>query len=220
MSGDQEHRDGGSITHFFQQVRLGEPLAAEILWDRYFPRLLGLARKTLRHRCRTATGPEDIVQSAFVSFWKRARVGDFSDWITRNDVWNLLAKITVRKVHQTVRRAHAKKRGAGDIVNEADLRKQSDRPFALDEAVATLPTAELDLCCEEYLAALDEETRSVVLLKMMGHKNLEVADLLGYTETKVERKLRIARKTWKLDDDLNPEETVRKRRKNPDGPSP
>lgn len=191
----------GSITRFFQRARSGEDAAVEELWDRYFPRLLGLARRTLGRHYQAATGPEDIIQSAFLSFWKRARVGEFSAWITRNDVWNLLAKITVRKVRQTVRREDAEKRGSGQVTNETDLPAASDQPFSLENAVAALPTAELDCCCEEYLSALDDDTRAVVLLKMMGYKNYEVAESLGFTETKVERKLRKARDRWKADDE-------------------
>ena len=49
----------GSITQFFGRLRAGDPAAAGPLWDRYFPRLLGLVLlgATLR-RTLTAT-PSD-----------------------------------------------------------------------------------------------------------------------------------------------------------------
>lgn len=189
-----------SIMNFYWKMCSGEPLGLEELWKRNFPRMYGLASKTLKGRRLTSTGPEDIVQSAFGTFWRRAKRGDFNAWINSDNLWNLLAKITVRKVHQAARRAQAGKHGGGKVLIEADVPEAAHRPFRLDDAVAVLPTTELDLCCEEYLLTIDEETRSVVVLKMMGHKNREVADILGCCVSTVERKLRLARKSWESND--------------------
>lgn len=199
MTAEHQSPDG-SITHFFHKVRLGENVAAEALWLRYLPRLLGLAQRTLSGRCGTTTAPDDIVQSAFFSFWKRASVGDFGAWLNRNDIWNLLAVITVRKAHQTTRRALTLKRGGGQVLNESESPEVNDRPFRLEEAVAALPTDKFDLCCEEYLLALDDETRAVVVLRLMGHTNREAADLLNCAERTIERKLDLARKVWERQD--------------------
>lgn len=200
MSVQNEQNNEGSITHFFQKVRMGEQIGAEALWLRYLPRLLSLASRTLNGRCRATTAPDDVVQSAFVSFWKRASVGDFGTWLNRNDIWNLLACITVRKAHQTTRRALTLKRGGGHVLNESESPDVNDLPFRLEEAIAALPTDKFDLCCEEYLLALDDETRAVVVLRLMGHTNREAADILVCAERTVERKLELARKVWERQD--------------------
>ena len=40
----------GSVTWFFGQLRAGDPDAAQALWQRFFPRLVALARQPSRHR--------------------------------------------------------------------------------------------------------------------------------------------------------------------------
>jgi hypothetical protein len=37
----------GSVTHWIQELRAGDPIAAQKLWERYFRRLVGLARQKL-----------------------------------------------------------------------------------------------------------------------------------------------------------------------------
>ena len=55
---------------------------------------------------------------------------------------------------------------------------------------------EFDLYCSELLTALDEEPRAIALLRLMGYKNREIADLLDCTERKIERKLALIREAW------------------------
>jgi hypothetical protein len=38
----------GSVSHWIGQLKAGEHAAAQELWDRYFQRLVGLARKMLQ----------------------------------------------------------------------------------------------------------------------------------------------------------------------------
>ena len=185
----------GSITHVFRQLQSGDADAAGELWERFFPRLLGLARRTLAGRPQRAAGPEDAVQSAFASFFERVRRGSFSD-LDRADLWNLLAAFTVRKSLNQARREQTAKRGSGRVLGEGDLAGPGGHPLPLDGLVGRLPAADLDLCCEELLQTLDDEERAIALLRLLGHKNREIADQLGCTERKVERKLNLIRLTW------------------------
>ena len=95
MSPDEDIR--GSVSAIFRQMRAGDPLAIEHLWERFRPRLLGLARSTLAGRWQRMTDAEDALQSAFIAFWQRAERGDFGDELNRDDLWNVLGVITVRK---------------------------------------------------------------------------------------------------------------------------
>ena len=62
-------RDQGSITRWFSDLRAGEDEAARRLWDRYFDRLVSLARSELRARRREAVeDEEDAALNAFDSF--------------------------------------------------------------------------------------------------------------------------------------------------------
>ncbi len=185
----------GSVTMFFHQLQAGDQAAVQPLWQRYLPRLLGLARKTLAGQPSPVLEPDDAVQSAFVSFWQRARQGEFRI-ADRNDLWNLLGVITVRKARNQARRERADKRGGGRVVSEGVLTKPDGTPLPLEEAAAALPSADFDLHSEELLNRLDEELRTFAVLRLMGWTNREIADRLDCTERKVERKLNLIRLRW------------------------
>ena len=86
----------GSVTGFFGRLRTGDPAAAEALWERFFPRLVGLARKTLANRPQRVADADDAALSAFASFCVRVKAGEFR--ITdRSNLWNLLAAVTANK---------------------------------------------------------------------------------------------------------------------------
>ena len=185
-----------SVTHAFEQLRSGDNAAVETIWRKYLPRLLGLAHKTLEGRLPRGSDADDAVQSAFLSFWLRAERGDFTgDW-NRNDIWNLMAKITVRKSLNQIRRERAEQRGGGRVFNEDAFGDDDTDGPGLDQALAQMPVQEFDLRVEELLNLLDEELREYALLRMMDYKNREIAELLNCTERKVERKLEKIRSLW------------------------
>jgi len=176
----------GSVSRLFQRMRAGEAVAVQRLWDRFRPRLLGLAEKALAGRSKQMADAEDALQSAFVSFWQRAERGDFGDEMTRDDLWNVLGTITVRKALRQQRHESAQKRG-GD---------RSRQTVELYEAASPADSPEFDVVCTEMLELLEPDLRSYALLRLMGHKNREIADQFGCTERKVERKLQLIRAVW------------------------
>jgi len=186
----------GSVSQLFEQLRAGDAAATQELWDRLLPRLLGLARKTLAGRPQQIADADDAVQSAFASFYQRARRGDFPGPLGRDDLWNLLGLFTVRKARRQARREGAQKRGGGKVVGEAALARADGTPLRLDEIAGTLPAAEFDLSCEELLLQLDAELRVFAVLRLLGYRNREIADALRCTERKVERKLALIRLVW------------------------
>lgn len=193
MPTDTDH----SVTNVFERLRQGDAAAVNALWERFMPRLAGLARKTIAGRKLRMSGEEDAMQSVFLSFWQRANDGQFTGVWNRNDIWSLLAKMTVRKSLNLARRERAERRGGGRVVNEATLAgRDDDGGGSLDEALATLPTQEFDLHTEELLMTLDDELRVFAVLRLMEYKNREIAELLECTERRVERKLERIRSLW------------------------
>lgn len=186
----------GSVTHFFGKLREGDRTAAEQLWRAYCPRLLGLARKTLGRRHGKMADAEDAVQSAFISFWRRAERGEFSGELNRNNLWNLLGLITFRKALKHINQEAAQKRGKGRVRAASSLADCDGEPFRLDQALGRMPATEFDLHCEELLLQLDEELRSVALLRLMNYTNREIASIFECTERKIERKLQMIRLAW------------------------
>lgn len=186
----------GSITRVFERLQAGDTAAARQLWDRFFPRLLGLARRALAGRPQRAADADDAVQSAFVSFFDQVRKGAFQEGLDRGDLWNLLATFTVRKSLKQARRETAGKRGGGGVLGESDLGKREDQPLSLDNLIGRLPCADFDLACEDLLQLLDQEDRTIAILRLLGYRNREIADQLGCTERTVERKVNLIRLTW------------------------
>ncbi|MFN0055062.1 MAG: ECF-type sigma factor [Planctomycetales bacterium] len=176
----------GSITGLYDRFCVGDERAVSELWKRFFPRLQGLARSTLGGRTLRGADSDDVVQSAFASFWKGAAGGKFDPPTNRDNLWNLLGIITVRKARKLLEREQTAKRGGGRTV--AALTPELS-PAAPDDGA-------LDLLCRDLFGLLDEQLRGIAALRMMGHTHREIADLLSCSERRIERKLQLIRALW------------------------
>ena len=87
--------DGESVTQWLHGIKAGEGADIQRLWDRYFQRLVRLAGTKLPGHCRRAFDEEDVAISAFQSFCDRAGQGQFPRLNDRDDLWRLLATLTV-----------------------------------------------------------------------------------------------------------------------------
>ena len=128
------------------------------MWGRCFKELLVLARNHLSARIRCREDEEDVLQSMYKSFCSRQRRGDF-DLANRDELWNLLVQITLRKVRNTANRHTQGKR---DIRREnaqsaGDRTGESPPGSLLDQIDSNGPTpAEAALLNE----ALEQRFRS------------------------------------------------------------
>jgi DNA-directed RNA polymerase specialized sigma24 family protein len=200
--------DGGSVTGWLGNLREGDLAAAQPLWERYFARLVAVARGKLRkvHRGRAAADEEDAALSAFNSFCAGAARGKFPQLSDRDDLWRLLVVITARKALGQARRQHRKKRGGGRVVAEVDLFGSelgaADGSLAgLERIAAAGPTPEFAAMmaeeCQRLLDALDDdELRKVAVSRMEGYDNDEIALQLGCARRTVARRLDLIRQTW------------------------
>ena len=188
--------DQGTITRCIDALKRGDQDAAYALWGRYFHRLTDLARARLRSVPRRATDEEDIALSAFDSVCRRAEQGRFPKLDDRDDLWRLLAVVTVRKALALADRERRPRHGSGRVrpLSELDL-EEVERVFGGE------PTPELAAQaaeqCRRLLGLLgDESLRRVALRKLEGFTNAEIAAELGCVEATVERKLQRIRGLW------------------------
>jgi DNA-directed RNA polymerase specialized sigma24 family protein len=186
----------GSVTHWIGVLRDGGRDAAQPLWEAYFQRLVALARTKLRGAPRRVTDEEDIALSAFDSFCRRAERGQFPRLADRNDLWQVLFLLTVRKAIDALRHEGRQVRGGGRVLSLADLAEAG-----LDQVLDREPTPELAAQmadeCRRLLDRLDDEMlRAVALGKMQGETNAEIAARLGCAELTVVRKVRLIRNLW------------------------
>jgi DNA-directed RNA polymerase specialized sigma24 family protein len=183
--------DPGSVTHWLRQLPTGDSAAAQQLWERYYQRLVGLARKRLQGAGVLAADEEDVALSAFDSFFRNAQDGRFPQLVDRDNLWQLLVTITARKTCHLLRDARRQKRGGDRERVDADL----------DRVVGREPSpvfaAQVVEEFQRLLDHLDDDLlRAVAVGKMEGYTNDELAARLDLAPRTIERKLRIIRGIW------------------------
>jgi DNA-directed RNA polymerase specialized sigma24 family protein len=189
----------GSVTAWIQQLRAGDRAAAQLLWQGYFHRLVGLARKKLCRAPRGMADEEDVALSALDSFCRGAEQGRFPQLSDRDDLWRLLFVITERKAIDLVNHEKAQKRGEGLVRHEGSVAGDSTAIF--DKIAAPEPTphqaAQFADECRQLLAALkDEKLRAIALAKMEGFTNEEIGKRQKCAVSTIERKLGRIRTIW------------------------
>jgi RNA polymerase sigma-70 factor (ECF subfamily) len=104
--------DTDPVTDLLRRLRAEEPQAAQKVFARYSERLLPLARQHLGRKLAGRADAEDVVQSAFRTFFRRISRGEFHiDGSAR--LWRLLVRITLMKARATARRHTAAVRDVG-----------------------------------------------------------------------------------------------------------
>jgi DNA-directed RNA polymerase specialized sigma24 family protein len=176
------------VTDWIAQVKDGQRSAVGQLLERYFGRLVHLARARLGGVPGLAGFDEDVALSAFKSLCIGAELNKFPRLEDRNDLWRLLATMTVRKAIDLQRRRRP---------SPAD-------PGTLDDLFSREPDPEVAVEMAEAFDGLlarlgDERLREVALWKVEGHSNADIATRLGCAERSVERKLHRIRLLWEGD---------------------
>jgi RNA polymerase sigma factor (sigma-70 family) len=188
------------ITVWITGLKAGDAAAAEGLWHQYFQRMVALARHKLVGSPAGASDEEDVALSAFDSLCRGAAQGRFPKLTDRHSLWPLVALITARKAYDTANRERRQKRGGGAVKAESELAGPDGMPFALDDILAREPTPEavaaMNEECRRLLEQLSPPDRDVVLYKLEGYTNNEIAQRLQVTPRTVERKLDLVRRTW------------------------
>lgn len=178
--------DDDLLTRF----REGDTGAAAAIYHRYAARL----RVTIQRRCSRALAarvePDDILQSAFGSFFRR--VGEPTAGGTHPDrLWGLLLLICLHKIRDAADYHHAAKR---------DTRRE--RGTALTDS--RLPGAaipddtilrELTDLVNHLIGHLPPPDDRIVRLRVQGYEVTEIADRTGRSKRTVERVLRDFRAT-------------------------
>jgi RNA polymerase sigma factor (sigma-70 family) len=165
--------------------REGEQQAATELVERFTERLLALARSQLSEKLARRIDPEDVVQSAYRSFFVAARA-DRYELRRKGDLWQLLAAITMHKLHHQVARHTAGKRALhreevlGDTGSlrgrETELMARTPTPL---EAAALVDELEF------ALRQLSPLHRQIVEMRLQGYSLQEIASATDRSERRV-----------------------------------
>jgi DNA-directed RNA polymerase specialized sigma24 family protein/tRNA A-37 threonylcarbamoyl transferase component Bud32 len=144
--------------------------AAGELFRRYAGRLTALARSRLARVLAARVDAEDVVQSAYRSFFLLAGDGDV---LLREsgDLWRLLVRITLRKVYRSARRHRADCRS----VEREHPRPDEEEAVALSREPTPAEAAALVDELRGVLAPLGAVPRRVVEMRLQGHEVEDIA---------------------------------------------
>jgi RNA polymerase sigma-70 factor (ECF subfamily) len=166
-----------SCTALMEQLRSGEGDAAREVFRRFARQLMALARRQVQEWMVHRVDPEEVVQSAFKSFFVRHREGklEVESW---NALWGLLTLITLRKCADRVEYFRA---GRRDVAREVSLLEGQAPPWQLapDREPQPHEAAVLAETAERLWQASGADERPVLELSLEGHTALEISLRLG-----------------------------------------
>lgn len=186
------------------------PETARRIFDEYFDRLVRYSRKRIAGMPSRAIDEEDVAQSAMKSFFVGVEAGRF-ELKSRDELWKVLATITVRKAIAQLRRHYAEKRGGGGVRGESVFLNPNDPEMRtgidqiLGEGNLGAMSDDLTVNCREMLARLpDSISRDTALLKLQGYSNAEIAEKHACSLATVKRRLARIREEWSEADASSP----------------
>jgi RNA polymerase sigma-70 factor (ECF subfamily) len=172
-----------------ERLRRGDQRIADEVFHRFASRLVALARSRLDLDLLRKVDPEDVVQSAFQSFFRRQAAGEFV-LTTWDSLWSLLAMITVHKAGHQIRYYRAARREAGQ---ERSAFRAGHDSVADWEAVAREPTPShalmLSETVEELMKSLSESEQQILALTLQGGSVQEISEVVDCSERTVRRVL-------------------------------
>jgi len=190
-----------SVTAWLDQLKLGDPEAAQRLWEAYYTSLVRLARRKLAHAARRVADEEDVALAAFHSFCRGVGKGRFPRLEDRNDLWEVLLMMTDRKASDQRRLERRQKRGGGRVQGESAFGSPETSAGGLGAIVGREPTPDFAFQVAEQLDRLlvrlgEDALRELATLKLEGYSNAEIAERLDCGLRTVERKLSRIRAIW------------------------
>jgi RNA polymerase sigma-70 factor (ECF subfamily) len=164
--------------------RAGDAEAADELFQRYAGRLIALARTRLSAKLAGRVDPEDIVQSAYRSFFAGARSGGY-DLQHGGDLWGLLVAITLHKLQDQVRHHTSHKRSVN-----------SERTFGSEDSLLGIQASLLapGPSPVEALALVEQLERVMSGLEPLQRRMLELR-LQGFNLEEIAADTRLSRRT-------------------------
>jgi RNA polymerase sigma factor (sigma-70 family) len=165
------------------RCRARDEAAAAELFRRYAERLARLARSRLARQLAARVDAEDVVLSAYRSFFVLAREGEVTLYQS-GDLWRLLVRITLRKVYRSARRHRADCRSV-----EREEAWPDAEPAALAREPAPAEAAALIDELRSVLAPLGPVGRRIVELRLQGYEVEEIAEVVERSGRTVRRAL-------------------------------
>ena len=191
-------------SELIRKLKAGDKSAADSLIDKYYERVVAVARRRIGDRNFRGDGSEDVAMSVFESLWARANSGYFKsdDLIDAEEFWRLLCVMIRNKTEDHARRQFSKKRGGGEVRGESVFVKAGqDNKFGIGDFSQVELTPEEEAEFRDNFVALlnflpEPSLHEVVSLRLQGHSILEIAEHFDKSDRWVKRKLALVRQIW------------------------
>jgi RNA polymerase sigma-70 factor (ECF subfamily) len=170
-----------SFADVMGRLRAGDQAAAREVFQRFVDKLVRLAQRRIGALMRRRVDPEDVVQSAYKSFFLRYGAGklEVHNW---SSLWGLLTTITLRKCLDRIEYHRAARR---------DPKREEAGSEPWWETVAREPTpdeaAVLAETVEQLFRDLREDERPMLQMSLQGFSSPEISQELGVSERTVRR---------------------------------
>ena len=165
--------------------RDGNSSAATILVRRDMARLLALASSRLSKKLARRVDAEDVVLSAWRSFFV-ATDRNCVDVPDDDNLWPLLVTMTLRKLARQVAKHSAEHRA---VQREVEHPGESDWPAIVAEDPTPAEAAAVTDEIEFLMQSLDASEREVLTLRLQGAQHRSIAKSVGCSERTVRRSL-------------------------------
>lgn len=182
-----------SVTHWIAAVRTGDAIAAEQLWQRYFQQLMHQARLRMGNVSKGSYDEEDAALSTFHILCQKLEQGHYPQLQDRQELWQLMLTVLVRKINRRVKYQSASKRPQ---VKNCGVMASGSVVASIDDLPA--PTSqEISYEYMELVSSLkDPHLEQVALLRFEGYTNDEIAVKLNRTRRTIQRMLNLIRSLW------------------------
>jgi RNA polymerase sigma-70 factor, ECF subfamily len=193
---EQNEQQQASDRTLLSRFRRGDHDAATELFLKYAERLRNLARCKASSKIQREVDAEDMIQSVFRTFFRRAADGQY-DIPEGEELWRLLLVIGLNKIRSLATFYHADKRNIDKTL------KGDGASAAIDAQAESDPTALaiLKLTIDELLCQMPADFRTIIDMRIAGYGISEIASSTGRAKRSVERILQEFR--MKLDGLIN-----------------
>lgn len=174
-------------TELVQRWLSGDESAATELYERYCQHLRRIISRHVAAKFQRHIDPDDIMQTAFRSYFRRTQRGEFR-FDSDAGVWTLLVKIALTKVRLRVRRFSAGKR---DVSYEIHDDHAAGTDHYLIDRISRQPgymeSIVFQRLLEDVLEMLPDELRQVLRMRVEGYTQEEIAEEMGISDRTVRR---------------------------------
>jgi RNA polymerase sigma-70 factor (ECF subfamily) len=167
-----------------RRLQHGQADASTELYLRYAERLLALTANQSSPDLARRVDPEDLVQSVFRTFFRRASLGHYTV-PDGEEIWKLLLVIALNKVRATGAFHRAAKRDVRRTVGGEAFDRAVESHPSQDEAALNF----LRMVVEELLEGLPDAHRRMIELRIEGQEVNDIAVAVQRSKRSVERVL-------------------------------